>query len=100
MEPKPTRKPPSKWHAVTVVLHTSSCAAAALCRNERFLAKDAPRLPLPDCEHPENCKCTFRHYTDRRAGARRSNELGVVSGGSQSKPEQRTQKGRRATDKR
>jgi len=93
------RKPPSNWHAVAVVLHTSSCAAAALCRNKKYLAKDAPRLPMPSCESPDNCKCTFRHYLDRREGARRSNELGIVSV-DQSKTEQRMKKGRRIHDKR
>jgi hypothetical protein len=54
------RKPDKKWHAVTVVLNGSSCAAAALCRNTRFLSKDAPRLPLPACSHRAQCRCVFR----------------------------------------
>ena len=72
MESKPTRKPPLKWHAVTVVLQTSSCAAAAMCRATRFLSNEAPRLPLTGCDHPETCECKYRHYQDRRSGARRA----------------------------
>jgi hypothetical protein len=97
VNPKNARKPPSNWHAVAVVLHSSSCAAAALCRNKKYLAKDAPRLPMPSCENPDNCKCTFRHYLDRRESARRSYELGIVSIDLQS-TEQRTKKGRRIQD--
>ena len=94
-----TNKPASKWHAVTVVLHGSSCAAAALCRNSRFLSGEAPRLPLPGCPHPDECRCTYRHFEDRRSGPRRTDEVG---GGLQAdKPEvnRRKARGRRARDR-
>ncbi|MEJ0084879.1 MAG: hypothetical protein WDO72_04325 [Pseudomonadota bacterium] len=95
------RKPPARWHAVTVVLQTSSCAAAALCRNTRFLSKDAPRLPLAGCEHPEECNCKFRHFDDRRGnGGRRAVDVGVGSGGEKPARERRETRGRRARDKR
>src|SRR5262245_25048804 len=96
---KPARKPSSKWHGVTIVLQTSSCAAAALCRNTRFLSKEAPRLPLKECDHPDSCKCTYRHFEDRRTGPRRGAELGV-SGSAGPDGERRKARGRRAQDKR
>ena len=93
-------KPSTKWHAVSVVLHESSCAAAALCRNTRFLAGQAPRLPLPNCPTPAQCPCTYRHYEDRRNGARRSAD--ILRGRDSHRPaaDRRTSTGRRATDKR
>jgi hypothetical protein len=92
-------KPCAKWHAVAVVLHDSSCAAAALCRNSRFLSKEAPKLPLPGCSHPEACRCTYRHFEDRRNGPRRTEDVG--GGLRADKPEvnRRKQRGRRARDK-
>jgi len=65
----------TKWHAVKVGLQGTSCALATLCRRERFLASEAPALPLPGCDRPETCPCTYRHYTDRRAGPRRTDDL-------------------------
>jgi hypothetical protein len=94
------KKPSTKWHAVTVVLHESSCAAAALCRYTRFLASQAPRLPLPNCPTPETCPCTYRHYDDRRKGPRRSADIG--GGLASAKPDvnRRASSGRRTNDKR
>lgn len=94
------KKPPAKWHAVTVVLRESSCAAAALCRNTRFLAREAPRLPLPTCPHPEKCPCTFRHHEDRRTGPRRSDDIGRGLSSEKRDINRRASAGRRATDKR
>lgn len=97
MDGKPTRKPASKWHAVVVVLQTSSCSAAAMCRNTRYLSKEAPRLPLSACPHPDECPCTFRHFEDRRTGIRRGSDLG--KSGDKPKAERRQARGRRARDK-
>jgi hypothetical protein len=96
MDAKPTRKPASKWHGVTVVLETSSCAAAALCRNTRYLSREAPRLPLSTCPHPESCKCRYKHFEDRRSGVRRGSDIG--KGSDKPKSDRRTTRGRRARD--
>jgi hypothetical protein len=91
-----------KWHAVTVVLQTSSCAAAAMCRATRFLSNEAPRLPLTGCDHPETCECKYRHYQDRRSGARRAGDVGVSDAERppRERRERRESKGRRKEDKR
>jgi hypothetical protein len=94
------KKPVTKWHAVTVVLHDTSCAAAALCRNTRFLSKDAPRLPLPTCPHPEQCRCTFRHHEDRRAGPRRTEDVNRSLPSEKPATNRRKSRGRRTTDSR
>ncbi len=79
-----------------VVLETSSCAAAAMCRNTRYLAREAPRLPLPACPHPELCECTYKHFEDRRTGVRRGADVG--KGGDGPKSDRRATRGRRAKD--
>jgi hypothetical protein len=98
MDGKPIRKPASKWHAVVVVLQTSSCAAAALCRNTRYLSDEAPRLPLPSCSRPDDCPCKFRHLEDRRSAARRDSDVG--GGSDKPKTEKRKNRGRRTRDQR
>jgi hypothetical protein len=94
------QKPSAKWHAVTVVLHDSSCAAAALCRNSRFLAREAPRLPLPGCSHPDECRCTFKHHEDRRNGPRRTEDIGGALPADKPDVNRRKSRGRRARDQR
>ncbi len=92
-------KPSTKWHAVTVVLRETSCAAAALCRNSKFLSGQAPKLPLPACPHPEACQCTYRHFEDRRCGPRRNAEVNPSLGDTKPDTNRRKQGGRRARDK-
>ena len=97
MDGKPPGRPASKWHAVIVVLQTSSCAAAALCRNTRYLSCEAPRLPLANCATPDECPCKFRHFQDRRNGPRRNADMGT---GSDKPPiDKRKSRGRRVRDK-
>jgi hypothetical protein len=94
------RKASTKWHAVTVVLREASCAAAALCRSTRFLAGEAPRLPLNKCPHPDTCPCTYRHFEDRRGAPRRSADVGGGHDSVRPGGNRRLAKGRRATDNR
>jgi len=51
------------------------CAAMAKVAGKRFLAKDAPLLPLPGCDQPV-CECHYKIRADRRASARRWGEVG------------------------
>ena len=73
------------------MLQTSSCAAAAMCRNTRYLSREAPRLPLSTCPHPELCQCTYKHFEDRRTGTRR----GADGGGAKPGADRRKSRGRR-----
>src|SRR5262249_54788293 len=88
----------SRWHAVSIVSSSQSCEAARALKERRFLSRDAPRLPLPDCAQAEHCRCSYRKYADRRAGPRRDEEqLGgrrTPDGGA----ERRAGRGRRRTD--
>jgi hypothetical protein len=59
------------WHAVSIACGSSVCAEALKLRQVRFLSRDAPRLPLPDCTSPGACRCVYKHHPDRRSGPRR-----------------------------
>jgi hypothetical protein len=87
------------WHAVAIMSRGGeSCAGAILCRSKRFLSGDAPLLPLAECDRPQSCPCTYRHYMDRRAKPRRSGDSGRVIGAPKPVTEKRASRGRRATD--
>jgi hypothetical protein len=94
------KKRSSKWHAVTVVLHDTSCATAALCRNVRFLSHEAPSLPLPDCQNRDQCRCVYRHLEDRRAGLRRTADMSGALPSDTPKSNRREKRGRRSQDER
>jgi hypothetical protein len=66
------------FHAVSINFGKDACAAAKATTGQRFLAKEAPPLPLPDCD-AQRCECHYRHHKDRRKGADRRSPFG--SGG-------------------
>jgi hypothetical protein len=66
-------RPAQPYHAVSIQLGKSPCAAAKALAEQRFLAKDAPRLPLAKCD-AERCGCAFAHYEDRRQEGRRAED--------------------------
>lgn len=88
----------TRWNAVSVVSSSQSCEAARALRERRFLSKEAPRLPLPDCTQAELCRCTYRKYADRRAGPRRDEEQLGTRRARDAGTERRAGRGRRRTD--
>jgi hypothetical protein len=74
--PRPDRSsaPPPKlggrFSGVEIRTRGGACRAARALQDRRYLAKDAPALPLPDCTHIK-CACTFSKLPDRRTGGRR-----------------------------
>lgn len=44
---------------------SNACRAVKQLWQQRFLAKDAPPLPLPDCD-ATRCECRYIHFDDRR----------------------------------
>jgi len=65
------------WKAVVILAGDSACAAAKLLRSKRFLARSAPRLPLPECTKQDQCECKYRHLGDRRGPPRRDGDEGT-----------------------
>lgn len=54
------------FHAVAVSPgRNGACAAAMTCAGKRFLAMNAPTLPLRGCDAAQ-CQCRYVHYDDRR----------------------------------
>lgn len=62
------------WHAVAIRTGKWPCQAAEDAAGKRFLATEAPLLPLRDCDRAEHCNCRYRHFPDRRAGPRRKSD--------------------------
>ena len=62
-----TELPKSPYHAVSIRFPADACLAAKQTAGHRFLASEAPKLPLPAC-NSENCTCYFVHHKDRRSG--------------------------------
>jgi hypothetical protein len=86
-------------HAVTVVTGAKACAAARALADQRFLSREAPKLPLRNCACA-NCECRYAHHEDRRRGPRRAREMGVALDGYDGQ-EKRTapKRGRRKADR-
>lgn len=61
-----------RFHAVSIRAGSNACAAAKALSGERFLATEAPSIPLPNCDAPQ-CDCRFQHHDDRRSGRDRRN---------------------------
>lgn len=90
----------SKYHAVSLRFASNACAAAKALQGERFLATEAPSLPLADCDAP-NCECHFTHHDDRRSGKDRRNPFtatGYSASTGRFAQERRQQSDRRKDD--
>ncbi len=62
------------WKAVAILADDSACEAARQLRGQRFLSRDAPRLPLRECTRQNQCQCKYRHLKDRRGPPRRAED--------------------------
>ena len=72
----------SPYHSVSIVPAKNGCASARKHVNQRFLAREAPRFPLPDCDVLV-CQCRYYHFDDRREEDRRNSHAlrrGLSSG--------------------
>jgi hypothetical protein len=81
-----------------VVTGPSSCEAARALPPSRYLSREAPHLPLPDCKSPASCSCSYKHYVDRRGQPRRKDDFSGLRRGRHSGAERRTVRGRREDD--
>jgi len=68
--PDESRLRSSPFHAVAVKYPKDACAAVRQVEAKRFLTKEAPPLPLPNCT-AKSCGCRFIHFNDRRDEDRR-----------------------------
>lgn len=89
---------PTRWTAVSILSSTSSCEAARALKGQRFLSAEAPRLPLVECTQSARCACTYRKYSDRRAGPRREADTTGLRRAVEVGKDRRIKRGRRSTD--
>ena len=84
----------TQFHAVSIHYAEGACTAAKMLAGQRFLAEDAPKLPLPGCDASQ-CQCHFTHYTDRRTKAERRAPFGGMSYGGTSRSRLKERRKRR-----
>lgn len=94
-KPRPLRL---RYHAVTVLAGAGACEQARALQDVRLLSLEAPRLPLAGCTNPEGCRCKYQHYSDRRAGPRRSEMPQPMARNGTPPPNRRRLVGRRDSD--
>lgn len=58
------------FRSVSIVAGENACEAVRKLRGVRFLCKEAPLVPLADCD-ARCCECHYRHFSDRRQEDRR-----------------------------
>jgi hypothetical protein len=78
-----TKVTDTTYHAIAIRSPKDACAAAKALAGQRFLASEAPNLPLPACD-AATCECHFAHYDDRRSGKDRRTPFGAgaIGGGT------------------
>jgi hypothetical protein len=54
------------YRAVSIGHPAGCCRAASALDGKRFLASNAPSLPLANCTKPGLCTCEYRILADRR----------------------------------
>ena len=84
------------YRAVSVAPTRASCPAAVAIRGKRFLAAEAPTLPLPMCTWPLSCPCKLKMHNDRRARPQREPERAEAV---KTQKVRRPTAGRRTTDR-
>jgi len=66
------------FHGVSIIPGKDKhCAAVDALTNVRYLADEAPMLPVPGCECRPDCRCKYQHFDDRRTEARRESDVGL-----------------------
>ena len=88
--------------SVSIQFGPSACQAVKDLTDQRFLADDAPSVPLPNC-NSANCTCKFVHHDVRREhdeDRRAHSSLRTTLYGDSGKPERRHGGRRRSSDPR
>jgi hypothetical protein len=81
--------------AVSISPKGQGCSAIKEIVGKRFLSKDAPLLPLPECDNRDNCDCRYSHWDDRRQEDDRRSPVGGMSAQMRDGDERRARQDRR-----
>jgi hypothetical protein len=88
-----------KFPAVTIAAPSRCCEAVNALEGVRILAVDAPTLPMPTCTIPNQCRCRFQKYVDRREDEQgRRSVLGQERAAWYAGGQRRKSRGRRPID--
>src|SRR5688572_4270198 len=66
-----TPAPAAAFQSVSILQGPNACCASKDLAKVRFLAKQAPMLPLAKCDMQHQCHCRYVKHTDRRTESRR-----------------------------
>jgi hypothetical protein len=91
----------SRYRAASIFASRCACDAVKLVEGKRYLAAQAPKLPLQDCS-AERCACRYVRHEDRRSsqGDRRAlYSLQTDLYGADGQPDRRSRGGRRRADR-
>lgn len=69
------------FHAISIKFDADACLHAKALQGRRYLASEAPTLPLNNCD-AASCKCRFVHHDDRRSGKDRRSPFGSAGMGA------------------
>jgi hypothetical protein len=93
-----TSSPPSAFQSVSILQGPKACCASKDLAKVRFLAKQAPALPLAKCSMQDQCHCRYVKHMDRRTEARRLIDVVGMSALLFESQERRAKAGRRKSD--
>lgn len=96
-EPPQATGPLRPFQAISIYRGVICCDMARKFSEHRFLARDAPPLPLVGCSMREKCQCKYIKHKDRRGEPRRLIDFGVASRLFDGR-ERRARGGRRRSD--
>jgi len=97
--PAPKRIAPVRpFQAISIFRGTRACEMARRFSEHRFLAREAPQLPLTGCTMSESCECRYIRHKDRRSESRRSGDVFATAARSVEYKERRLRRGRRSGD--
>ena len=65
MRVRQEKQPSYPYRAAEIVCEEFACDAVKNMAGNRFLLRDVPLIPIPDCTSP-NCECSYIRYNDRR----------------------------------
>jgi hypothetical protein len=78
-EPPPASAPLRPFQAISIYRGLIACDTAKRFSEHRFLARDAPPLPLTGCTMSKTCQCRYIKHKDRRSEPRRLIDFGVAT---------------------
>jgi hypothetical protein len=96
-EPQQSASTPRPFQAISIYRGLNACSMAKRFSDHRFLAKEAPQLPLIGCTMTAACQCRYLKHKDRRADGRRLRDFGATNR-SFSGQDRRLRTGRRTND--